>query len=101
MLIFLRNKQNYAIQVFNYIGSADAKNITLNFNDKSYWQTGSVNYSSLSETPWNMVIGEAQNMFEKLEEVFGTLEYGSPEETITSRARFTKFYQKIIIISWY
>jgi type I restriction-modification system DNA methylase subunit len=66
MLIFLRNKQNEAIQVFNYTGSADAKNITLNFGDKANWQKGSFDYKSLSEDSWNFVTGEAQQILEKL-----------------------------------
>jgi hypothetical protein len=67
MLIFLRNKQNEAIQVINYSGSADAKNITLNFNDKNYWQKDLFSYESLSEDPWQFVTGEAKQILEKLE----------------------------------
>jgi adenine-specific DNA-methyltransferase len=66
MLIFLKNKQNEAIRVHNYIGSADAKSITLNFNDKNYWQRGSFNYESLNEAPWNFVTGNAQQILDKL-----------------------------------
>jgi type I restriction-modification system DNA methylase subunit len=66
MLIFLRKKQNAAIQVFNYTGPVDVKNITLNFDDIKYWQTGSIKYESLSEAPWNLVTGEAQQILENL-----------------------------------
>lgn len=66
MLIFLRNKRNEAIQVFNYNGLADARNIPLYFDDKNYWQKGSFNYESLSKAPWHFVTGEAQQILEKL-----------------------------------
>lgn len=67
MLIFLRNKQNQAIQIFNYTGPIDASNMTLDFNDKNYWKEGSFDYKSLSEAPWHFVTGEAQQILEKLE----------------------------------
>jgi len=69
MLIFLRKRQNEAIQIFNYTGSADAKNVILNFGDKASWQKGLINYVSLGAAPWNLVTGEAHNILEKLREL--------------------------------
>jgi type I restriction-modification system DNA methylase subunit len=95
MLIFLRNKQNEAIQVFNYTGSADARNITLDFNDKNYWQRGSFNYESLTEAPWNLVTGEAQQILEKLKSLPKFGEYFSLASGTGTRADPVFFVQKI------
>lgn len=95
MLIFLRIKQNETIQVFNYTGSADAKDITLNFNDKSRWQKGSVNYASLSKAPWNLVTGEAQHILEKLRMLPRFGEYFSLAQGTGTRADPVFFVREI------
>jgi hypothetical protein len=81
--------------VFNYTGPADAKNITLNFRDKAIWQQGLMNYSSLSEAPWNLIIGEAQNLLGKLSMLPKFGEYFSLAQGTGTRADSVFFVRKI------
>lgn len=95
MLVFLRNRSNESIQVFNYIGSADAKSLSLNFRDEANWQKGSVKYSSLSEQPWNLVTGEAQGILDKLMVLPKFGKYFSLAQGTGTRADLIFFVQRI------
>jgi adenine-specific DNA-methyltransferase len=95
MLIFLRKKQNAAIRIFNYTGPVDTRKIALNFNDLVYWQTGSIEYESLSEAPWNLVTGEAQQILEKLKPLPPFGEYFSLSQGTGTRADQVFFVRKI------
>ena len=95
MLIFLRRKQNTAIQIFNYTGSVDTRKIALNFSDLMHWQTGSIKYESLSQAPWNLVTGEAQRILEGLKSLPKFGEYFSLAQGTGTRADQVFFVRKV------
>ena len=95
MLLFLRNRMNDAIQVFNYVGSADAKNINLDFKNETFWQKGSIKYSSLSGEPWNLVTGKAQGILDKLRILPNFGQYLSLAQGTGTRADSVFFVQKL------
>lgn len=95
MLIFLHNRSNECIQFLNYVGSADAKNISLDFDDEANWQKGSVKYSLLDKRPWNLVTGKAQDIFSKLLVLPKFGEYFSLAQGTGTRADSVFFVRKI------
>jgi len=95
MLIFLLKKQNAAIQVFNYAGLADAKQVKLNFDDKNYWENGLFKYETLTDVPWNFVTGEAQQILRKFETLPKFGEYFSLAKGTGTDADQVFFVRKI------
>jgi len=95
MLLFLWKRNNEAIQVFNYTGSADAKNVLLTFEDKTNWRKGSIKYSSLSAEPWNLVTGEAKSILDRFKGLPKFGHYFSLASGTGTRADRVFFLQKV------
>ena len=95
MIIFLRKKPNELIKVINYVGPTDTNIVNIDTDQPKLWQKGTVRYDLLSEAPWNLIIDEAQGIFQRLrtQPTFG--EYFSLAQGTGTRADAVFFVRKL------